>query len=194
MQVADSRRWELKGNHPTTTWWTMSVCGTMMSPFLTVALYKWDSLPTALASQPLLHQGSVLPFTNLEARGTFIPLVFAWHLNSICVVFISGTHPLHGAVPVSHTWQGEPLEQPSQRACTHGCFCPFSPLWPPLPQPPKSDLFKNVLCPALSSQCPCKNIFPYACGKSAESDPSVGHCSEISVLHVVDTCQMVAHF
>lgn len=82
---------------------------TMMSPFLTVTLYKWDSFPAALTLQPLLHQASVLPFTNLGARGTFIPLLFAWHLNSICVVYTSGTRPLHGAVPMSRAWQGERL-------------------------------------------------------------------------------------
>lgn len=167
---------------------------TMMSPFLTVTLYKWDSFPAALTSQPLLHQASVLPFTNLGARGTFIPLVFAWHLNSICV-YTSGTRPLHGAAPMSRAWQGERLGAavtawvPPVGASAHSS--PFDHLSHSLPSQTFS---KNVLCPALSSRCPCKNIFPYACGKSAGSDPSVGCESEISVLHMVDTCWMVAHF
>lgn len=111
-------------------------------PLLAVALYKWDPFHTALASWHLLHQASILSFANSGARGTFIPLVLAWHLNRVCVVYTSGTRLLQGVVPPSRAWQGEPLEQPSRCGCTHGC--PFSLIWPSLPQPPKSQLLKKI--------------------------------------------------
>lgn len=66
MQVADSRGWKMKENHSTTSWWTMSVCRTILSPC-------WQSPCTSeIPSTQPLHHGiccTKLPFSPLQIQG-----------------------------------------------------------------------------------------------------------------------------